>query len=71
MGKIVSITEKTPVSATLPDGNYVGIWGGNIIELKYNNKTYELETEVGVRGIGYHVVVIVKDGEATFQELKN
>ncbi len=69
--KIVSITERTPTPATLPDGNYIGIWGGNIIEVKYKNKTYELETEEGVRGIGYKVMVTVKGEDLTFHEVKN
>lgn len=69
--KILSIKEKVPQTTTLPDGFFRGIWGGNIIELKYNFKTYELETEEGVRGTGFNVVVTVKDGVATFTETKN
>jgi len=30
-----------------------------------------LETEEGIRGIGYKVVVEVKDGIATFDEIKS
>jgi hypothetical protein len=55
----------------LPDGSYFGTWGGYVIELQYNGKTYELTTQEGVRGIGFKVVVTIKDGVATFNELKN
>jgi len=68
--KIKSIREKTPI-VTLDDGMYMGIWGGNCIEVRYNDKYYELETEGGVRGIGIRVVVTIKDGVATFEEIKN
>jgi hypothetical protein len=69
--KIVAIREKRPVETTLPDGMYSGSWGGNIIEVRYQGKIYELETEEGVRGIGFKVVVTIKDGIATFSELAN
>lgn len=69
--KILSITEKIPHPATLPDGIYTGTWGGYIINIRYGDKYYELKTEEGVRGIGIHVVVTIKDGVATFEELKN
>ena len=68
---IISIKEKVPQATILPDGYYNGIWGGSIIDVRHNDKTYELETEEGVRGFGYKVVVQVKDGVATFSELKN
>ena len=55
MGKILKITEKVvevkPI--TLPDGNYIGTWGGNIINVYHDDTNYELETDEGVRGIGY------------------
>jgi hypothetical protein len=69
--KIVAIREKRPVETTLPDGMYMGSWGGYVIEVNYGNKKYELETEEGVRGIGFKVVVTIKDGVATFQDLNN
>jgi hypothetical protein len=69
--KIVAIREKRPVETTLPDGMYMGSWGGYVIEVNYGNKIYELETEEGVRGIGFKVVVTIKDGVATFQDLNN
>jgi hypothetical protein len=71
MNKIKSIKEKVPQVATLPDGIYTGTWGGYVIEMRYNGKTYELETEEGVRGAGFKVAVTIKDGVATFEELKN
>jgi hypothetical protein len=69
--KVKKITEKVPQIATLPDGYYNGIWGGYSIEVQYKGKTYELETEEGVRGIGFKVIVEVKDGVATFDEIKS
>jgi hypothetical protein len=71
MSKILEIREKVPQTAMLPDGSYSGTWGGNIIDLSYKGKNYELTTEEGVRGMGIRVVVNVKDGVATFDEIKN
>jgi hypothetical protein len=69
--KIIKITEKLPVETTLEDGTYFGTWSGYIVEIYHNGKKYELTTEVGVRGMGFKVVVFVKDGVATFNEVKN
>ncbi len=69
--KVKSIREKVPQVTTLPDGYYYGVWGGSIIEIRYKGKTYELETEIGVRGIDIKVVVEVKDGIASFEELNS
>ena len=69
--KIVSIVEKVPQKAVLPDGYYIGTWEAFIIELSYKDKHYELRTESGVRGVGIKVVVQIKDGIATFEELKS
>jgi hypothetical protein len=44
--KIKSIKEKIPQETTLPDGYYNGIWGGYIIEVQYNNKTYATFDEI-------------------------
>lgn len=71
MGKITSIEEKVPRKTTLPDGIYIGTWGGYIIEVYYDKKTYQLTTEEGVRGVGFRVVVTIKNSIATFEELKN
>lgn len=69
--KITEIREKVPEVSTLPDGHYTGTWGGSIIEVRHEGKTYELTTEMGVRGFGYKVVVNIVDGVATFNELNN
>lgn len=69
--KIKSIREKVPQVTTLPDGYYNGIWGGYCIEVSFNKKNYELETEEGVRGMGIKVIVEVQDGVATFDEVKS
>ena len=67
--KIKSIKEKVPQTATLPDGLYSGIWGGYVIDINFNGKTFELETEEGVRGIGIKVVVQIENGVPSFDEL--
>ena len=69
--KILKITEKVPKETTLPDGIYQGIYGGNNIEIRFKDKTYDLRTEEGVRGNGFKVIVTIKDGIATFEDLKN
>lgn len=69
--KILEITKKEPQKAELPDGIYEGIWGGYIITINYNGETYEAKTEHGVRGIGFKVIVIIKDGNMTFHQIKN
>jgi hypothetical protein len=71
MGKILSIKEKVPQEATLPDGNYTGTWGGYVIELNYEDKTYELNTEEGVRGMNIKVIINVRDGVATYHTVNN
>ena len=72
--RILEIKEKLP-QTTLPDGSYFGVWGGSVIELDYKGKLYELTTEEVTEpyliGIGYKVVVNIKDGVATFTEIKN
>ena len=69
--EIIAIREKRPVETTLADGMYAGTWGGYVIEVNHDGRTYELETKKGVRGTGFKVVVTIKDGVATFQDLKN
>lgn len=69
--KILKITEKVPKETTLPDGIYQGIYGGYNIEIRFKDKTYDLRTEEGVRGNGFKVIVTIKDGIATFEDLKN
>ena len=71
MNKILKITQVQPTEVTLPDGFYIGTWGGSEIIVNYQSKEYSLETETGVRGFGYKVVVKIEDGVATFKELKN
>jgi hypothetical protein len=69
--KIKSIKERVPHIATLPDGYYNGFWGGYVVTVHYKGKTFELESEEGVRGVGFSVVVEVKDGVATFDDIKS
>jgi hypothetical protein len=69
--QIRAIREKRPVETTLPDGIYIGKWGGYVIELNHKGKTYELETVEGIRGVGISVVVTIKEGKATFEEAAN
>lgn len=71
MSVITKITERRPKETTLPDGIYTGLWGGSIITINYEGKDYECHTEEGVRGMGFKVVVTIKDGIATFVESNN
>lgn len=71
MGKITQITEKKPHAATLPDGIYIGSWGGYVIELHHQGIIYELKTEEGVRGSGIKVVVTINNGIATYEQVSN
>lgn len=38
--------------------------------MKYKDKTYELETEEGVRGFDIKVAIRIENGIATFDEIK-
>ena len=69
--KIITIEEKVPKVTTLPDGYYIGTWGGYVIELHYKEKTYQLKTEDGVRGINYKVIIYIENGIATFETVNN
>lgn len=69
--KILKIVEKVPQVTSLPDGNYMGNWGAYVITIHHKDKVYECQTETGVRGIGFNVMVTVKDGVATFVEVNN
>lgn len=71
MGKILEITEMKPQPATLPDGVYIGKWGGHVIELIYAGVTYYLKTEESSKGLIINVVVTVGDRVATYQKAKN
>lgn len=70
-GKILTIKLKVPQVTSLPDGYYIGTWGGRTIVVNYKDKTYELTTENGVRGVGYRVVVEIIDGVAVFHKINN
>jgi hypothetical protein len=69
--KILNITERVPRPVILPDGKYVGTWGGSLIVIRFEKVEYELKTEEGVRGINIGVVVSIVDGIGTFELLKN
>lgn len=71
MGKILKIEEDVPQIVALPDGTYTGEWGGYIIKLYHQGKTYNLTTEVGVKGMGIKVVVTITNGVATYEQLSN
>lgn len=70
-GKILSITRAVPQETTLPDGTYVGKWGGYTIRVNHNGNEYDMKTEEGVRGIGIGVVVTITNGVASFVCTKN
>jgi len=69
--EIISISRKVPKEEILPDGVYIGTWGGYTIILTYKKIQYELKTKEGVRGFNIKVIVTVKDGIATFIEAQN
>ena len=71
MNKILKIEEKLPKEIVLPDGNYIGSWSGYCITLAIGNRTLDLTTEEGVKGINVSVVVTVKNGEATYEKIIN
>lgn len=68
--EITEITEKRP-NVKLPDGTYLGKWSGNIIDLTFNDREYQLKTSISVKGFDINVVVTITDGVAKFTETKN
>jgi len=70
--KIIKIGKLVSVDATLPDGEYQGVWGGFTIHVTTpaDRQGYELKTNSGVKGFGIPVVVNIVNGEATFEENK-
>jgi|JFJP01.1.fsa_nt_gi hypothetical protein len=68
--KIKSITEKIQTPSKLPDGIYIGVWGGYVIDIELGERNYLLLTEDGVKGINIKVAVEVQDGIATFDVVK-
>ena len=61
--------EKVSIRETiLPDGEYKGRWNGFIISLRHDNEYYELETNVGVKGM-CDVSIFVAGGEIMFNVL--
>ena len=66
--EITSISIKVPKENALPDGNYNGLWSGYTIELLHDNKTYELSTKQGIRGMDCPVLVSVENGIPTFKQ---
>lgn len=71
MRKIVSITREVREESILPDGYYLGVWGGFKISLYYKDTEYLLKTLDGAKGSRIRVVIIVKEGDATFHNLNN
>jgi len=55
----------------LPNGTYIGTWGGNQISVDYKGVLYRYETVNGVRGFNYKVSVTIKDDDISYQQLKN
>ena len=70
VNKIIKITKVIP-ETKLPNGVFKGLWGGNIIIVEYNLESYELETEIIVKGINIEVIVTVNDNSLTFKTLNN
>jgi hypothetical protein len=61
--KVTKVTKLVPTESFLPNGTYSGLWSGYSVTLKHNGETYELETEVGVKGINCRCTVTVENGE--------
>ena len=69
--EIISITEKVQQETKLPNGHYIGIYGGNEIEISYKGKDYIIHVNEGVRGIGFRVVAHIEDDNIDFKYLLN
>ena len=69
--KILKIENDQSQTVTLPDGTYMGKWGGYIIDISYEGMTYNLTTDVGVKGIDIEVEVTVSGGVATYSQIDN
>jgi hypothetical protein len=67
--KIVSAEKISNVKISeLPDGEYIGIWGGyEVIVNNLNGERYRFHTELGLRTPAAHCVVTIKDGVATVE----
>lgn len=65
--KITSIKKKVSKKDALPDGYYIGNWTGFIISVTSQNVEYLLTTQRGGKGV--KVVIEVKEGIATFNEV--
>ncbi len=66
-GQVISAKIKIPKS-NIPNGTYHGIWGGYEIIFTAHSIEYELQTEEGVRGRGFKVLIKVRDGIITFED---
>lgn len=54
----------------LPNGEYSGIWSGQLVHVKINHTQYWMTTKDGVRG-KCHCAVIVEDGTVTIRSIRH
>lgn len=62
----LAIEQIIPVQPSdLPEGDHDGTWGGYVVDVQIQNKSYRLSVDTGIRGIDCPCVVHVQDGEVT------
>lgn len=65
---VVSVEKAVSVDPkTLPNGEYIGTWGGYQVDVYINNVLYRLITEDGIRTPAAKCVVTIRDGEVTVE----
>ena len=62
--KLVKV-EQIITQSELYDGTYPGIQGGYIVTFKIGEHSYELETDIGVKGINIPCTVHIDKGDIT------
>lgn len=70
-GTIVKVEELVKVESTIPNGIYMGTYGGYTVVITHDGRTFHLTTEEGVKGIGYKVMVKVFNGEINFLSINS
>lgn len=53
-----------PQSAALPDGEYEGTWGGYIVIVQHEGKTYHVEVDQGIRTMAAPCTLTIRGSEA-------
>jgi adenine specific DNA methylase Mod len=68
---VLKVSKEIPkLSNVLKDGEYAGAWSGYNVKVRLSKTLiYNLETDVGVRGLNIPCKVTIKDGKATVDTL--